>query len=170
MNTNKTIRVFTTALVAVVLTACAHYWSKVTLRGSDSIAPAATHVLVIDSSQVRDRIHAEELRQAEETQRIRELPRAKPGDNAASKAWLESVDKLVDRRARAAFLSDLKAMGTVDVPATAQGTIVSWGVCECTLFPTSGEHLVKVRFKLGTDHRVVEGCVCSDAIKMVHPI
>jgi len=162
--------VFTIALMAVILTACAHYWSKITLRSPDPIAPAATHALVIDSSQVRDRIRAEELRQAEETRRIRELPRPKPGDNAASKAWLEAVDKLVDRQARAAFLSDLKAMGTVDVPATAQGTIVSWGLCECTLFPTSGEHLVKVRFKLGPEHRVVEGYVCSDAVKMVHPI
>ena len=122
---NDFIRAFTLILVALVLTGCGHYWSKFTFRGiRNGIAPPTTRALVIDSGLVRDRIHAEELRQADESQRIRELPPPKPKDAAATKAWLEAYDRLVDLQARAAFLSDLKGMATFDVPATAQGIVV----------------------------------------------
>jgi hypothetical protein len=165
MNMDKTIFAF--ILSAVALTASD---STFVFRGvPNSTAPAATRALVIDSDQLRDRIHAEELRQAEENRRIRELPPPKPKDPASAKAHLEAGNKLVDLQARAAFLSDLKALATVDVPSSAQGVVVSWSKCRCTLFPTSPESLVKVRFKLRAEHRTVEGWVCSDAIRMLHP-
>jgi hypothetical protein len=165
MNMNKTVFAF--ILAAVVLTASD---SKFVFRGiPNSTTPAATRTLVIDSGQVRDRIHAEELRQAEENRQIRELPPSKPKDPASAKAWLEASNKLVDLQKRAAFLSDLKALATVDVPSSAEGVIVSWSKCLCTPFPTSPQSLVKVRFKLRAEHRIVEGWVCSDAIRMLHP-
>jgi hypothetical protein len=155
-------------LTAGLLAACGHYYSKFNFRGVRNPGPTATRAIVIDSTQVRGLIRAEELRQAEENRRIRELPRPTPKDIASAKAWLETHDKLVDLRARAAFLSDLKAMGGFEVPATAQGVIVGWSSCGCTLRPGSAERLVKVRFKLRAEHRTVEGWICQDAIEMLH--
>ena len=128
----------------------------------------ATHAVVVDSGQVRDRIHAEELRQADENERIRRLPPPKPKDSAAAKAWLEAHDKLVDLHAREVFLSDLKAMATFEVPATGRGTILRWSPCRCTLNPGSARRFVRVRFVLPTKPRVVEGRGCEDTIEMLH--
>jgi hypothetical protein len=123
---------------------------------------------VIDSDQVRDRIHTEELRQADEERRISELPPPKPKYGAAAGAHREAADKLVNLNARSQFLSDLKAMATFNIPATAQGIIVKRSECECTLYPGSAPHLVKVRFKTRTERRIVEGWICEDAIERLH--
>jgi hypothetical protein len=162
-------RVFTVIFFAGILTSCVHYWSKFTFRGvGNNSAPTATRSLSIDSDQVRIRIHAEELRQAEELRRIRELPPSKPRDPVSAKARLEAYDKLVDLQARAAFLSDLRSIGTVDVPATARGIIVGWSECRCTKSTGSFQQLVKARFKLRSEHRLVEGWICEDVITMMH--
>jgi len=163
-----TLMLFMLILVAGIFSGCGHYYSKFNFRGIRNTAPAATHAVVIDSDQVRDRIHTEELRQADENRRIRALPPRKPKDGAAAKALLEAHDKLVDLHARSEFLSDLSAMATFDVPVTTQGIIVSWSPCSCTLNPVSAKSLVKVRFKLRTERRVVEGWICQDVIKMLH--
>ena len=91
-----------------------------------------------------------------------------PKDSAASKVHLDASNKLVDLQARTAFLSDLQGMGTLEVPSSAQGVVVSYSTCRCTLFPSSFQSLIRVRFKLRTEHRVVEGWICSDAIRMLH--
>ncbi len=155
-------------LVAGVLTGCINYYSKFNFRGTRIGASVANHALVIDSDQVRARIHAEELRQADEKRRIRELPPAAPRDSAAAKAWLEAFNKLVDLQARSVFLSDLKAMTTFEIPATARGLVVGASACECTLSTGSYQQLVKVRFRLRAERRVVEGWICEDAIEMLH--
>jgi hypothetical protein len=155
-------------LTAAVLAACSHYYSKFNFRGIQNPAPAATHSLVIDSSQAQGLIRAEELRQAEENRKIRELPRPTAKDIASAKDWLKAHDKLVDLQARSAFLSHLKAMGSFEVSATAQGVIVGWSSCGCALYPGSTERLVKIRFKLRTERRTVEGWICQDAIEMLH--
>jgi hypothetical protein len=154
--------------IAGAVTACGHYYSRFNFRGIRNSTPTATRALVIDSAPVRDRIRIEELRQADENRRLRELPPPKPKDNAAAKVHLETSDKLVDLQARSLFLSDLKAMTTFEVPATAQGTIVGWSACVCTLNPRSAQRLVRVRFKPRTERRVIEGWICEDAIEMLH--
>ena len=97
-----------------VLTACGPYFSKFNFRRNLRVKPDATQILVIDSASVRGKIYTEEQRQAVKNRRISELPRPKPGDGPAARAWLEDAKKLIDFQARSAFLSDLKAMGTFD--------------------------------------------------------
>jgi hypothetical protein len=158
---------FVLILAAAVLHGCVHYYSKFHFNGFRNAAPTTTYSLLSDSDQVRDRIHSEELRQADENRRIKELPPPNWKDSAAAKSWLEASDKLIDLQARSTFLSDLKAMPAVDVPATAQGIVIGYSECRCTL-SRSYEHLVRVRFKFGNDRRVVEGWICGDSIVMLH--
>lgn len=155
-------------LVVGVLTGCVHYYSKFDFSGIQNATSTTTYALVSDSDQVRDRIHAEALRQADENRRIRALPHPTWKDSAAVKAHLEAQDKLIDLQARSVFLSDFKAMPSVDVPVTGQGIIVGWSNCNCTVSPRSSQHLVKVRLKFRTSGHAVEGWICSDAMVMLH--
>ncbi len=145
---------------------CAHYYSKFVLRPLPAASPSRTYAVTIDSDAARDRIRAEELRQAEETRRIGRLP--VPGhDPVAVREWSSAVDQIVDLGARAKFVDDLKKLSALDLPPGSRGMIIGGGACRCGLRRGSSQLLVLVRFRL-PGQSPVNAWVCDDSLEMLH--
>jgi hypothetical protein len=90
-------------------------------------------------------------------------------DPASTRAWLDAATSIEDLPTRARFQSELKTMGTVEVPANARGEVVAWSQSLCNADAINFVRLVRVR-TTPKNHRAVEGWICEGSLNFLHVI